>query len=98
MLLEKFTAADWVEISWLVAHLWLVVAVVLGTAAAYALAHGFIPSLVQTGDIAPEAGRRLRMPLYGIFAMGLILALGILVNATIRALDLLPDLYPRLAI
>ena len=74
------------------------VVVTLGTAASYALAHGIIPSLVYTGDISPEAGRRMRMPLYGAMTVGLILIAVIVGSATILALELLPDIYPRLAI
>ena len=90
--------AEWIAISWLVAHLWITVLVMLGTAACYAVAHGFIPSLVYTGDIPPDTGRRMRLPLYGAAAAGLVFVLAIVTSATILALDLLPELYPRLAI
>ena len=90
--------SDWVAISWLVAHLWVTVLVMLGTAACYVVAHGFIPSLVYTGDIPPEMGRRVRLPLYGVAAAGMVFVLAIVTSATVLALDLLPELYPRLAI
>ena len=92
------TESDWVALSWLIGHLWLTVLVMLGTAACYAIAHGFIPSLVYTGDISPDAGRRMRLPLYGFAVVGLIFVVAIITSATILGLDLLPDLYPRLVI
>ncbi len=98
MLLESLTESDWVAISWLIGHLWLIVLVMLGTAGSYAVAHGFIPSLVYTGDISPEAARRIRLPLYGVTAVGVIFVAIIVTSATILALDLLPDMYPRLGI
>ena len=98
MVLERLTESDWVAISWLIGHLWVLVVIALGTAACYALAHGIIPSLVYTGDIAPEAARRMRMPLYGVMTVGLILMAVVVGSATVLALDLLPNLYPRLAI
>ena len=98
MVLERLTESDWVAISWIVGHLWVLVVVTLGGAGSYALAHGIIPSLVYTGDIKPEAARRMRMPLYGVMTVGLILMAIIVISCTILALDLLPDMYPRLAI
>ena len=98
MLLERLTESDWVMISWFIGHLWLNVLVVLGTAGAYAVAHGFIPSLVYTGDISPEDARRMRIPLYGVMAVGIIFMAIIVTSAVIIAIDLLPAMYPRIVI
>ena len=70
----------------------------IGTGLVYALAHAMIPSLVLTGDIEPEAGRRMRAPLYAIMAAGLGGVTAITIKATLLALDFLPTMLPRLAI
>ena len=98
MLLERLTESDWVTISWLIGHLWLLVVVMLGTAGSYAVAHGFIPSLVYTGDISQADARRIRMPLYGVMAVGIIFVAIIVTSGVIIAIDLLPAMYPRIAI
>lgn len=98
MQLVSPTPEQWVQLSWIVGHLWLMVAVMLGTAFCYITAHGFIPSLVYTGEIDPEIGRRLRMPLYVLMAGGLAVFVGLAVSGILRALSVLPELYPRLAI
>jgi hypothetical protein len=96
--LRELTANDWVRLSELIAHLWVMTAVMVATGLTYMLAHAMIPSLVLTGDIPVDQGRRVRAPLYAMFALGLAGIVTIVVKATLLALDLLPQLLPRLAI
>jgi len=96
--LRELTESDWVRLAELNAHLWILAAVLIGTGLVYALAHALIPSLVLTGDIEPQAGRKMRAPLYALMAAGLAALTAIVIKATILALDLLPTMLPRLAI
>jgi hypothetical protein len=96
--LRELTASDWAQLAELNAHLWILAAVLIGTGLVYALAHALIPSLVLTGDIEPQAGRKLRAPLYAVMAAGLGALAAIVIKATLLALDLLPSMLPRLAI
>ena len=96
--LRELTVNDWVRLSELIAHLWVMTAIMVATGLTYMLAHAMIPSLVLTGDIPVDKGRRARAPLYGVFALGLGGIVAIVVKATLLALDLLPQLLPRLAI
>ncbi len=96
--LRELTANDWVRLSELIAHLWVMTAVMVATGLTYMLAHAMIPSLVLTGDIPIDKGRRARAPLYAMMALGLAGIVTIAIKATLLALDLLPHLLPRLAI
>ena len=98
MELRELTASDWVRLTELNVHLWILAAFLIGTAIAYALAHAMIPSLVLTGDIEPGAGRIMRGPLYVIVAAGLGGVAAIVIKGTLLAIDILPSMYPRLAI
>ncbi len=98
MELRELTASDWTQLAELNAHLWILAAVLFGTAMAYALAHAMIPSLILTGDIEPGVGRMMRAPLYLIVTAGLGGVVAILIKGTLLALDLLPSMMPRLAI
>jgi len=96
--LRELTESDWVRLAELTVHLWVLAAVLIGTGLVYALAHALIPSLVLTGDIEPQAGRKMRAPLYALMAAGLGALTAIVIKATILALDFLPTMLPRLAI
>ncbi len=98
MELRELTAGDWAQLAELNAHLWILAAVLIGTALVYALAHAMIPSLVLTGDIEPDTGRMMRAPLYLMVAAGLGGVVAIFVKGTLLALDILPSMMPRLAI
>lgn len=69
------TSTDWAAISNLLATLWQILGSALGLGGSMLLAHGMIPSLVNTRDIPSELGRKIRPPLYlaGVtfLAMGL---------------------------
>lgn len=81
-----------------VAHLWIFSALLIGTGLTYILAHGFIASLALTGDIEGKDARRARMPLYAIAGLGLTAAVAVAVKGTILALEILPELFPRMII
>ena len=98
MELRELTESDWVRLAELNVHLWVLAAALIGTGLVYALAHALIPSLVLTGDIEPQAGRKVRAPLYALMAAGLGALTAIIIKATILALDFLPTMLPRLAI
>ena len=98
MELRELTESDWVRLAELNVHLWILAAVLIGTGLVYALAHALIPSLVLTGDIEPQHGRKMRAPLYALMAAGLGALTAIIIKATLLALDLLPTMLPRLAI
>ena len=67
------TTAQWQEISSLLASLWMILGSALGMAGSLLLAHGMIPSLVDTRDIPADLGRKVRMPLYGSTVVFLVL-------------------------
>jgi len=96
--LSELTAADWVKLSELVAHLWFFTAALVVTGLTYMLAHAMIPSLMDTGDLPAAVARRMRAPLYLIVAMGCVAVVVLVMKATLLALNILPDIYPRLAI
>ncbi len=98
MELRELGASDWAQLAELNAHLWILAAILIGTALVYALAHAMIPSLVLTGDIEPHAGRKMRAPLYILMTAGLGGVAAIIIKATLLALDFLPTMLPRLAI
>lgn len=98
MQLSELTAADWVRLSELVAHLWFFAAALIVTGLTYMLAHAMIPSLMDTGDLPAAVARRMRAPLYAIVALGCVAVIALGVKGTLLALHILPEIYPRLAI
>ena len=98
MQLSELTAADWVKLSELVAHLWFLAAAMIVTGLTYMLAHAMIPSLMDTGDLPAPVARRMRAPLYLIVAMGCVAVVVLVIKGTLLALNILPEIYPRLAI
>lgn len=98
MQLSELSEADWVRLSELVAHLWFLMAALIVSGLTYMLAHAMIPSLMDTGDLPAAVARRMRAPLYLIVAMGCIAVVVLVIKGTLLALDILPEIYPRLAI
>ena len=98
MQLSELTAADWVRLSELVAHLWFFAAALIVTGLTYMLAHAMIPSLMDTGDLPAAVARRMRAPLYAVVALGCVAVIALGVKGTLLALNILPEIYPRLAI
>jgi len=96
--LSELSEADWVRLSELVAHLWFFAAAMVVTGLTYMLAHAMIPSLTDTGDLPAAVARRMRAPLYLIVAMGCTAVVALGIKGTLLALDILPEIYPRLAI
>lgn len=98
MEIASLTEAEWVRLSELVAHLWIFAAVLIGAGASYIVAHGFIPSLALTGDVEESVARRLRMPIYALAAASFIAAVAIGIKGLLLALDILPEVFPRMII
>ncbi len=98
MQVRELTEADWVTLSALIAHLWVLAAFLVFTAFSYILAHGLIPSLTYSGEIPQATSRLMRAPLYAAALLGGVAIVVIVVLAIRIALDILPSLYPRLAI
>ena len=98
MQVRELTAADWVTLSALIVHLWVLAAFLVFTAFSYIMAHGLIPSLTYSGDIPEATSRLMRAPLYAAAVLGVTAIVVIVVRAMIIALDILPSLFPRLAI
>ena len=98
MEIASLTEAEWVRLSELVAHLWVFAAALIGAGLTYILAHGFIASLALTGEIDPNVGRRLRMPIYAFSLISFITAVAIAVKAVLLAYDILPEIFPRMII
>ena len=98
MQLSELSAADWVKLSELVAHVWVFALALIITGLTYMLAHAMIPSLMDTGDLPVAVARRMRAPLYLIVAMGCVAVVVLVIKGTLLALNILPDIYPRLAI
>jgi hypothetical protein len=69
------SAADWAAISDLLATLWQILGSAAGLGGSMLLAHGMIPSLVNSRDLSADLGRKVRPPLYlagaAFLAMGL---------------------------
>lgn len=98
MQLSDLTADDWVRLSELVAHLWFFALALVATGLTYMLAHAMLPSLMDTGDLPAAVARRMRAPLYLVVAMGCVAVVVLVIKGTLLALDILPEIYPRLAI
>jgi hypothetical protein len=69
------TSIDWAAISDLLATLWQILGSAAGLGGSMLLAHGMIPSLVNSRDLPADLGKRVRPPLYAagaaFLAMGL---------------------------
>ena len=98
MQLSELTSAEWVRLSELIAHLWFFALALVVTGLTYMLAHAMIPSLMDTGDLPAVVARRMRAPLYLLVAMGCVAVVLLSIKGTLLALDILPEIYPRLAI
>ncbi len=98
MQLSELSEADWVRLSELVAHVWIFAAAMIITGLSYMLAHAMIPSLMDTGDLPVAVARRMRAPLYLIVATGCVAVVVLGIKGTLLALNILPEIYPRLAI
>lgn len=96
--LSELSTTDWVKLSELVAHLWFFALALVITGITYMLAHAMIPSLMDTGDLPAAVARRMRAPLYLVVAMGCVAVVVLAIKGTLLALNILPDIYPRLAI
>lgn len=94
--LSEITHSDWVRISEVIAHLWIVLGLVAGSVGMYLLAHAMIPSLVFTGDIPKIWGWRLRAPLYGALFSTVALIVGVFIKGLLLALELLPEMYDKM--
>ncbi len=98
MELREPSPEQWAALSEIVAHVWFLAAALVMTGVTYMLAHAMIPSLAYTADLSASTARRLRAPLYTVMALGLVGIVTIFIKAVLLALELLPDLYGRLAI
>ena len=98
MQLAELTSVQWVELSTLAAHLWIFAAALVITGLTYMLAHAMIPSLADTGELPAHIARRMRAPLYVIAVAGITTTIVVVVKFVILSLEVLPGLYPRLAI
>jgi hypothetical protein len=86
------TSQNWAAISDLLMTLWLILGSALGLGGSMLLAHGMIPSLVETRDITADIGKKVRPPLY---AAGVaFLALGLFsVTLFVDRFDVVTGIY-----
>ncbi len=94
----RFLPPDqWNQFSLVLAHLFLFVGLVINTALAFLLAHGVIPSLVNTTWASPDTQvfRRILYPVFVISGLLAALALG---RALYLLIEVLNYFYPRFAI
>jgi hypothetical protein len=86
------TSQNWADISDLLMTLWLILGSALGLGGSMLLAHGMIPSLVNTRDLPADLGKKVRPPLY---AAGVaFLALGLFsVTLFVDRFDVITDIY-----
>ena len=88
------TQQNWREVSDLLAALWMIFGSALGFGGSMLLAHGMIPSLVNSRDLPREMASRVRPPLYLAAAVFLGLALTSVLLFVDR-LDVVTDIYYR---
>ena len=69
------TSQNWADISDLLMMLWLILGSAMGLGGSMLLAHGMIPSLVNTRDLPADLGKKARPPLYAAGATFLALGL-----------------------
>ena len=88
---------QWDQLSLVLAYLFLFVGLVINTALSFLLAHGVIPSLVNTTWATPDA-QIFRRVLYPVFVISGLLAAFALWRALAVLIDVLQYFYPRFAI
>lgn len=88
----------WVLMTQALNSLVLFVILMVNTAVTFLIAHGVIPSLVMTGDVAPSLGTFRRF-LYPLAAVSLVAAAYAFFFRVIPlAIALMDQIYPRFAI
>ena len=98
MQLAELSAHDWAKLSELVAHIWIFALAMIISALSYMVAHAMLPSLAYTGALPSNIALRMRMPLYTVMAIGITTVIVVAIKAILLALNILPVIYPRLAI
>ena len=98
MQLAELSAHDWAKLSELVAHIWIFALAMIISALSYMIAHAMLPSLAYTGDLPSNIALRMRMPLYTVMAIGITTVIVVAIKAILLALNILPVIYPRMAI
>ncbi len=98
MEIASITEAEWVRLSEVTAHLWVLSALLIGAGLSYILAHGFIASLALTGDVDEGDARRIRMPLYAIALLAFVGAVAVGVKGVLLAIEILPEIFPGMII
>ncbi|MDP6349895.1 MAG: hypothetical protein QF719_09670 [Chloroflexota bacterium] len=98
MEIASISEAEWVRLSEVIAHLWVLSGLLIGAGLSYILAHGFIASLALTGDVDEGAARRVRMPLYAIALLTFVAAVAVGVKGLVLAIEILPEIFPRMII
>jgi hypothetical protein len=85
---------DWQWLTRILNDLYVATGLGVTAAMAFLLAHGIIPSLVATADVAPEL-RGLRWLFYPIAAVALALTCFALVRVFSQSVVFLDQFYPR---
>lgn len=98
MQLSELSATEWTKLSELVTHLWIFALAIVISALSYMVAHAMLPSLAYTGDLPTNIAWRMRMPLYTVMAVGIATVIFVATKGILLALNILPVIYPRLAI
>ena len=98
MEITSLTHSEWVRLSEVVIHLWIFAAALVVTGGFYILAHGFVPSLVFSGDIEESVANKLRLPLYAVATTSFIAMIAIGIKGLLLAVDILPEVFPRMLI
>ena len=98
MEIASLTHSEWVRLSEVVIHLWIFAAALVVTGGLYILAHGFVPSLVFSGDIEESVATKLRLPLYAVATASFIAVIAIGIKGLLLAVDILPEVFPRMLI
>jgi hypothetical protein len=88
------TSADWAAISNLLATLWQILGSAFGFGGSMLLAHGMIPSLVNSRDLPASLGKRVRPPLYAAGAAFLVMGL-FSAYLFVDRLDVITGIYYR---
>ena len=88
------TMQNWAAISNLLATLWMILGSAFGVGGSMLLAHGMVPSLVNTRDLPRELAKRMRPPLYAAGVAFLIMGL-VSVLLFVSRLDAITVIYYR---
>ena len=91
---QTLTAADWVELSRVLVHLYLLVAFTVVGATAWLLHAAILPSLVASGHV-PGSVLRWRIVLGPAGLLALALVLVTFTRALVLAVVVLQRIYPR---